>query len=132
MILGIKEQFDVPVFFIDDIESFVRLSAKDIILEEGVSSITSYSTMYAEVLPPTKPLSGLIDILKAMLDKLDVQSSLTIIDRYLFPAKHDKDYVDNLLFVISGSISENVVVRVVIGERSNKNYLKSLNLSLIK
>ncbi|EGS6501235.1 hypothetical protein P3589_23185 [Vibrio parahaemolyticus] len=132
LILGIKEQFDVPVFFIDDIESFVRLSAKDIILEEGVSSITSYSTMYAEVLPPTKPLSGLIDILKAMLDKLDVQSSLTIIDRYLFPEKHDKDYVDNLLFVISGSIPENVVVRVVIGERSNKKLLKEFKFKLNK
>lgn len=132
LILGIKEQFDVPVTFIDDIESFIRLNAKDIILEEGVNSITSYSMMYEEVLPPTKPLSGLINILKAMLDKLEVQSSLTIIDRYLFPTKHDKDYIDNLLFLISSSIPENGLVRVIIGERSNKTLLQEFKVNLNK
>lgn len=119
-------------------DALVLLETQKILLELGPTAILAQQPLIEDVLPDNSPKNVVLDTLRFKLDRCSPQTSLVIVDSYIYPAPPDSDYISSFLTVFRQAIQSCREVTIVTKPKRNRqleahmdNEMRQINPQLL-
>ncbi len=105
---GVMNEIRIKIYQIT-ISTMCRKSPKALVLEQGMTKIILQSLLEEKLVVKGMTRSQIVNIFQEYMNKLYPFKKIIIIDQYIFPYKHDSDYLRLLIDILipyMGSLSE--------------------------